>query len=159
MSEPVLIPFVQEYDRFHSLMDQVIDACPDSLWGDDTGGLIFWVHLLHVFSSVERYCAPIDADPIQNEFPRAVTIFKEKPARTMSKDEMRALSEAMKQIAHNYFATLKPDMLGLKNETMTRSLGRECTHAHCLMALVRHPNYHLGCIDTVFRANGLPGVY
>ena len=159
MSEATITPFVQEFDRFHGFIDQIIDICPDNLWTDNTGNMLFWVHILHVVGSIERYCAPLDAAPKQTEFPREITMFKAAPARTMSKDEMRILSKDMKQIAHDYFATLKADMLPQKNETMSRSLGRDCTHAHTLIALIRHPNYHLGCLDTILRANGLPGVY
>ena len=159
MSDPVIQTFAEEFDRFHGLLGKLIDACPDNLWTDNTGNLPFWVHLLHAIGSVERYAAPFDAPKQQIFFPHEVTIFKARPDRVMSKDEMRSLAKAMEKVAYDFFATQSAATLTQKNETMSRSLGKDRTNLDALIALARHPNYHLGCCDTVLRANGLPGVY
>lgn len=121
--------------------------------------MAYWAHLMHVLGIVEYYSLPLGAAPKQTAYSPDEVRLKVEPHRVMSKDEMRKLAADMKELAHKFFESMTVADLPKKNEGMSRAMGRECTNIQAAIGLVRHYNYHIGCLDSIFRAKGLPGVY
>lgn len=158
--DPVIAAFKQEFDRFHDVLTQQIDACPsEEAWLEKTGRFAYWWHIMHVLTVVEYYTLPVGVPRRQTYFPHEVVMFKAEPERTMTRDEMRSLAAAMKELAHAFFAVQTEKTLMDKNEGASAALNRECTNLYALIGLVRHYNYHIGCIDSLLRAKGIPGIY
>ena len=162
MQDQVIDTFRQEFDRFHAFLELHIDVCPsDDIWREKTGNFAYWQHLMHAFSCVEFYAAPLGAPSLQTIYPESMARFKntEEPQRPMTRDEMRSLATAVKKLANDFFATQSTETMPLKNDTMSKAMGKDCTNIQALIALIRHYNYHLGCCDAALRSHGLPGVY
>lgn len=160
MLDPVIECFKQEYDRFQGFLEQQIEVCPsEEVWLEKLSNIAYWQHLMHCLACTEFYARPFGAPLKQTLYPREVVRFQAEPSRAMTRDEMRALAADMKNIAHAYFETLTAASLPQKNETMSQHMGKDMTHQQAMMALIRHPAYHIGCLDSVLRAHGVPGVY
>ncbi|SBW04477.1 conserved hypothetical protein [uncultured delta proteobacterium] len=158
--DPVIDVFKQEFDRFHGILLQQVDACPsEEAWLEKTGKFAYWWHFMHVLSVVEYYALPLGAPSRQKYFSRDVVMFKAEPDRALTRDEVRSLAAAMQELAHAYFATQTEKTLMAKNEGASAALGKEFTNLNALIGLVRHYNYHIGCIDSILRAKGKPGIY
>ena len=161
MPEHVIECFTQEYDRFHGLLEQQIDACPgEDVWLEKIGGIAYWHHIMHSLGCIE-HCARSFGTPYTfTRYPRDVVRFRAGPPHeAMSRDEMRALAADMKKMVHEYFKTLTAESLTRKNETLSQHMGQDATHQTAILFLIRHPAYHIGCLDTVLRSHGVPGVY
>lgn len=160
MTDPIIAGFREEFDRFHGLLTQQIDACPsEAAWVEKTGTTAYWTHLMHALGVAEYYALPLGGTPKQTVYSRDEVRLRAEPHRVMSRDEMRALAADIRQIAHEFFDALTVADLPKKNEGMSKALGRECTYLQAAIGLTRHYGYHIGCLDSVLRAKGLPGVY
>lgn len=160
MADPVIDTFRQEFDRFHNLLLQQIDACPsEEVWLSKTGAIAFWQHLMHAFAIVELYALPSGTHHRQTVYSQDEVRFKKEPHRALSRDETKALGESMKQLAYEFFETQSSATLNERNESMSLGMGKDCTNIQALIGLIRHYNYHLGCLDSVLRSHGIPGVY
>ncbi len=160
MTDPVIDVFRQEFDRFHSLLLQQIDACPsEEVWLSKTGVIAYWQHLMHAFAIVELYTLPVGATHRQTVYSQDEVRFKKEPHRALSRDEAKVMGESMKRLAHEYFNSQSTATLAQKNESMSKAMGRDCPNVQALIGLIRHYNYHLGCLDSILRAHGITGVY
>ena len=160
MADAVIETFRQEFDRFHDLLLQQIDACPsEEVWLSKTGVIAYWQHLMHAFAIVELYALPPGSPPRQTAYSQDEVRFGKEPHRALSRDETKALGASMKQLAREYLDSQSVTTLAEKNEGMSLSMGRDCTNIQALIGLIRHYNYHLGCLDSILRLHGIPGVY
>lgn len=158
--DPVIETFKQEFDRFHDVLLRQIDACPsDEAWLEKTGKFAYWWHFMHVLAVVEFYALPLGAPRRQTFFSPEVVMFKAEPERAMTRDEVRSLAAAMREVAYAYFATQTEKTLMAKNEGASAALKKDFTNLSALIGLIRHYNYHVGCIDSLLRARGIPGIY
>jgi len=160
MTDPIIDVFKQEFDRFHSLLLKQVDACPsEEVWLSKTGVIAYWQHLMHAFAIVELYALPAGAPHRQTVYSQDEVRFNKEPHRPLSKDEVMVLGESMRQLAHEYFNAQSALTLAQKNEGLSLAMGRDYSNAYALTGLIRHYNYHLGCLDSILRASGIPGVY
>lgn len=160
MADPIIACFKEEFDRFQGLIEQQIDACPsEAAWVEKTGTTAYWAHIMHALGIVEYYALPLGAAPKQTVYSADEVRLKVEPHRVMSRDEMRKLAADMRQLAHAFLDSLSTADLPGKNEGMSKAMGRECTNIQAVIGLVRHYNYHIGCLDSILRAKGLLGVY
>ena len=160
MSDPVIAPFKQEFDRFHEYLRQLIDACPnEAVWLEKNGSIAYWQHLMHTFACMEYYTLPVGAPRKQTRYPEDVVRFKAEPDSPMTQDEVRSLAKDMHILVHEYMARQNAQTLTQINESVLQILGRECSNLQALITLVRHATYHLGCCDAILRSHGLPGVH
>ena len=158
-TDPTIACFREEFDRFHGLLEQHIDRCPEDLWEARAGGYPYWQQLLHAFACVELYALPEGEPSRQTRYPRAVVMLSDVPESAMTRDEMRALAADMKTLAHAFMDGQSAATLTARHEPLCRFFGREITQQFALLGLVRHACYHLGCCDAILRERGLPGVY
>ena len=158
MADPVIETFRQEFDRFHGLMLQQVDACPsDEVWLAKTGRFAYWQHLMHVFAVLDFYVGTDRAAPAHG-FSEAIVKFQEEQSGPMTRDEIKALAETMKGVVYAFLKTQSAQTLTEKNEHMTAITGRESNNLNALIGLVRHYNYHIGCLDTILRQHTGVGV-
>ena len=159
MTDPVIDTFKQEFDRFHAFLVQQIDACPsEEAWLEKTGKFAYWWHIMHALAIAEMYALPLDAPSRQHCFPLDVVRAQAEPDRAMTREEMRALAADVKAVVHAYFAAQNAGTLMEKNEGMSKRFNREATNLNALIGLIRHYCYHIGCLDSLLRARGIPGV-
>lgn len=159
MFDPVIEGFKKEFDRFHDILVQQIDACPnEEAWVEKTGRFAYWWHILHALAIVEVYALPSDAPSRQTLFPRDVVYSRAEPDRTSTREEIRLLAADIQELAHEFLASQSQQTLTAINENMSKSLGRECSNLNALIGLIRHYSYHIGCVDSLLRARGIPGL-
>ena len=159
MSDPVIAQFTAEFDRYHDLLLTQIDLCPsEEVWLSKTGVIPFWRHFMHAFGIVELYALPAGAPSRIPGYTFDEVRFKAEPQKAMTREEAKKLGAIMHTMAHEYMATQSTQTLALKNEGMTKLMGQDSTNIRALIGLIRHYTYHIGCIDSILRAHGIPGV-
>ena len=159
MPDFIVGTFKVEFDRFHDLLVQQIDACPDeAAWVEKTGRFAYWWHILHALALIEVYALPPGEPSRQTYCSPEVVFAKTEPERAVTREEMRAFAADMKELAHAFFASQNESTLALTNSPMSEGLGRECTNLNALVGMVRHYCYHIGCLDSLLRSRGIPGV-
>lgn len=159
MSDPVIEGFKKEFDRFHDILVKQIDACPsEEAWAEKTGRFPYWWHILHALALIEVYALPAGAPSRQTCCPRDVAFAKAEAEKSPTREEIRSLATVMKELAYEFFASQNLQTLTAPNENMTKTLGRECTNLNALIGMIRHYTYHIGCVDSLLRARGIPGL-
>ena len=156
--DPVIQTFKNDFDRFYDMLIMQIDVCPDNLWTAKEGGYFYWQQVLHAIGVTEMYTVK-DGDKFSPKYGMPVIMLSEEPADYLSKDELRELALDVREKVYDYLNSLKPEQLLTLHPFFTKALKKDTNYLAMLIALVRHLCYHIGCLDSVLRNNGLKGVY
>ncbi|MDR2891547.1 MAG: DinB family protein [Deltaproteobacteria bacterium] len=156
--DPVIKGFREEFDRFWGLMEQQIEVCPDEIWNRKESGWVFWQQHYHTAACVELFALP-EGRPSAIKLEREVWMLVKEPQSAVSKQEMLDLFKAMRALAYEYMEASNTANLAEVDPVLSKRFGREVTRLFALMGLIRHCCYHLGCCDSIFRNNGMKGVY
>lgn len=147
------------YERGMGFLFRLIDECPDELWGKKGGGFFYWQQLYHAFYCVDYFLLPAGSEFPEKPYSSAVAMFRETLDTVPAKDEIREYGAMMKAKADAWIAALDDGALGDRHEGMSERRKTEVTNAGVLTSLCGHNMYHVGCLDSVLRENGLKGVY
>ncbi|NLK19951.1 MAG: DinB family protein [Synergistaceae bacterium] len=147
------------YERGMGFLFRLIDECPDELWGKKGGGFFFWQQLYHAFYCVNYFLLPAGSELPEKPYGRAAAMLSETIDTVPSKDEIREYGREMKANADAWIAALEDGALGDRHEGMSERRKTELNNASVLTSLCGHNMYHVGCLDSVLRENGLKGVY
>lgn len=155
----VVAPIESYYERGMGFLFRLIDECPDELWGKKGGGFFFWQQLYHAFYCVDLFLLPAGSELSEKPYGRAVAMLSETIDTVPSKDEIREYGREMKANADAWIAALEDGALGDRHDGMSERRKMELTNVSVLTSLCGHNMYHVGCLDSVLRENGLKGVY
>ena len=147
------------YERGMGFLFRLIDECPDELWGKKGGGFFFWQQLYHAFYCVNYFLLPAGSELPEKPYGRAAAMLSETIDKVPSKDEIREYGRELKANADAWIASLKDGALGDRHDGMSERRKTELNNAAVLTSLCGHNMYHVGCLDSVLRENGLKGVY
>ncbi|MGI6783343.1 MAG: DinB family protein [Aminivibrio sp.] len=147
------------YERGMGFLFRLIDECPDELWGKKGGGFFFWQQLYHAFYCVNYFLLPAGSELPEKPYGRAAAMLSETIDKVPSKDEIREYGREMKANADAWIASLEDGTLGNRHDGMSERRKTELNNASVLTSLCGHNMYHVGCLDSVLRENGLKGVY
>ena len=147
------------YERGMGFLFRLIEECPDELWGKKGGGFFFWQQLYHAFYCVNYFLLPAGSELPEKPYGRAVAMLSETIDTVPSKDEIREYGREMKANADAWIASLEDGALGNRHDGMSERRKTELNNASVLTSLCGHNMYHVGCLDSVLRENGLKGVY
>lgn len=158
MHDPVVRCFKDDFDRFWGLLEKQMRVCPDDLWSKKAGGWPVWQQFLHAVGTVEFF---IQAEGEASAFKvgKDVIMLSSTPDKAVSRTELLDLAERMQELAHSFMNGVNRDSMTERYEPLSARFGREVTKQFVMLALVRHCNYHMGCIDAIFREYGHEGVY
>ena len=146
------------FDQGWKLMDQIIDVCPEAVWGKKAGGFVFWQQLYHCFACVDYFLMPkdgaIDAGPQGME----IAMLDKEPTAKVGKEEVRAYAAKMKAKADAWFETMDDESLSLHHEGFSARRGGPVSNAMLIAIMSGHSQYHVGGCDVILRDNGEKGV-
>ena len=150
--------FRADFDRFFSMLELQMERCPDRLWTEHAGGWLVSQQFFHSLVCNEVYVFP-DKEPDWHGHSKEIAMLNRDPDAPISREAMRKLAATMKSAAHAYMDGLSVEALTENHRTYSRLMGRDKNHLQALMAMIRHCNYHLGCIDALFNERGISIVY
>jgi hypothetical protein len=112
-----------------SMMEKVMEICPDELWNCKKSGFIFWQQLLHTLAGIQYW--------LREENTQFDEPFKEKnvypeldgnPENILSKEDIKKYCNEVKQLVNKWFEGKDDNWLKM---------------------------YHIGHCEAIFRENGI----
>jgi len=149
----------QYYERGMTFLFRLVDECPDDLWGKKGGGFFFWQQVYHAFFCIDYFLLPPGEEIPGGAYGRAAAMLSEDCSVIPPKEEIRAFGMRMKEKADAWIDSLNDGSLGMRHEGMSARKGAEMSNGAVFASLCGHNMYHVGCLDSVLRENGLKGVY
>lgn len=159
MSNSIVTAAQGPFQNAYGLLTKYIDACPDEIWKEKSGGWPVWQQVVHDLSAIcfltdTHEDAPISL-PCDPEAARLL-IQGTTPA---TKADVKAYAEQCKARADAYIARLTDADLAALNEPLSARIGFPVPHAATLGMLASHTMYHLGSCDAALRNHGISGVF
>lgn len=135
-----------------SMLEKIIEICPDELWNKKVSGFVFWQQLLHAFSGVHGWLREEKPEIIPS-FPtfNGKNIYPElenDPEIVLTKTDLRKLCNETKEIVEKWFE-------GKDDNWLKNPLFNTFTNFDNTTGQLRHIMYHIGHCEAVFRENGI----
>jgi hypothetical protein len=135
-----------------SMLEKVLEICPDALWNKKAAGFVFWQQLVHTFGGVHYWLREentefIDPFKDQNVYPERM---EKDPENILSKDVLKQYCKETKEIAERWFNGKDDNWLKLSSE-----IYNEVTNNEAVLMQIKHIMYHVGHCEAVFRENGI----
>lgn len=135
-----------------SMLEGVIEICPDELWNKKSGGFIFWQQVLHALSGIHGWLREEKPEEIPS-FPTfdGRNIYPElenDPEVSLTKADIRKLCQETKEVAKKWFA-------GKDDNWLKTPLFNTFTHFDNTIGQLRHLMYHIGHCEAIFREYGI----
>lgn len=142
------------FDLSFSMLEKMIDQCPDDLWNTKKGGFIFWQQLLHAFTGInfwlrlnnEEFIEPF-AD--KNVYPE----LDHDPENQLTKSEITEYKNTVKEIVNAFFTDR--DDKWLEN---TSIIYNKIKNLDIIFMQIRHIQYHVGHCNSILRENNREAV-
>jgi len=140
-----------------SMLEKIIEICPDELWNKKISGYVFWQQLVHTFSGIHGWLREEKPEVIppfptfngKNIYPE----FENDPEIMLTKTEINSLCNETKKTAEKWFE-------GKDDDWLKKPLFNKFTNFDNTTGQIRHVMYHIGHCEAIFRENGIkPGEY
>jgi hypothetical protein len=135
-----------------SMMENIIEICPDELWNKKVSGFVFWQQLVHVLAGAHCW--------LREEKPEIIPSFstfngkniypelENDPEIMLTKPEVRILCKETKETTEKWFA-------GKDDNWLKKILFGKMTNFDNITGHLRHIMYHIGHCEAIFRENGI----
>jgi hypothetical protein len=138
-----------------SMLERIIENCPDDLWNKKVSGFVFWQQILHTlvgehFWLREEKTEFIEPFKDKNVYPE----FEKDPENVLSKDELKLFCAETKEFAEKWFSGKDDNWLKLPSKIYDK-----WTNLDTIVGQIGHLMYHVGHCDAIFRENNLKGVW
>ncbi|MDR0908354.1 MAG: DinB family protein [Spirochaetaceae bacterium] len=140
-----------------SMLDKVIDICPDELWNKKVSGFVFWQQLVHTLSGANGWLREDKPETLpmfstfngKNIYPE----FENEPEIMLTKTDIRKMFAETKKTAELYFT-------GKDDNWLQIPLFNKYTIFDNITGQLKHIMYHIGHCEAIFREAGIkPGEY
>jgi len=146
-------------DRFFlsfSMLEKIIEICPDELWNKKVFGFVFWQQLLHTFYGICFWFRNENSeyyDPFKdlNVYPE----FEKDPENILSKDIIINFCAETKEIAIKWLNGKDDNWLKLLFFNNPPETLEKFTNSDVIIEQIRHVMYHVGHCNAIFRENGI----
>ena len=161
MSQVIVNALKPQVDNAFGLLIKFIEACPDNIWAEKSGGWPLWQQFYHAITAVDLFVEAPGEAPAElltsPEIAQLATVAE--PAALLSRDKVKAACVRAKGLADKYLSALQDEALPQRNETPFRKIKFDLTHAGTVALLASHALYHLGTGDAALRNHNLKGVF
>ncbi|MGI6578321.1 MAG: DinB family protein [Eubacteriales bacterium] len=137
-----------------SMLEKMIDHCPDDLWNVKAGGFVFWQQIIHALTGSKfwmRKPGSAFEEPFaeRNVYPE----LEQDPEGLVSKDEMREYMDHVKLLCIEFFD-------GKDDEWLLSPAGiyDKITNLDIVLMQIRHLQYHVGHCNSILRDRNLEAV-
>ena len=134
-----------------SMLEEIIEICPEGLWNSKKSGFVFWQQLLHTFAGMLFWLREEDTDftePFNEK--KVYPELEHDPETMLTKDEIKNCCMEAKETAKKWFN--EKDDKWLKSES---KINNRLTNFDIMIMQVKHTLYHIGHCEAVFRENGI----
>jgi hypothetical protein len=142
----------QFFEAF-TMLEKIIEICPDELWNSKKSGFMFSQQLLHTFAGVYVFLwdEKLDDYPFYEINGKKIHFDLEKISEIIAtKEEAAIFCNETKEIAKKWFFEKNDEWLKSPYKNYNKKTNFETTEDH-----LRHMMYHLGYCDAIFRENGM----
>ena len=142
-----------QYLLSFSMLEKIVEKCPDELWNSKKSGFVFWQQLLHSFYFVRFWFRDETSevnDPFNNlnVYPR----LEKEPEDTLTKDDIINFCKETKEIAEKWFKDDNWLKLFYFKNPSHKNL-EKITNNDVIVEQIRHLMYHVGYCEAIFREN------
>lgn len=138
-----------QFDLSFSMLEKMIEKCPDDLWNEKKGGFVFWQQLLHAFTGInfwlrmnnEKFVEPFADKHVYPELDHD-------PENHLTKEDLTKYKDAVKEISEAYFVEKDDEWLG-SNSIVYDKL----KNLDIIFGQIRHIQYHIGHCNSILREN------
>ena len=134
-----------------SMLEKIIEICPEELWNKKKSAFVFWQQLFHTLSGMLFWFSDGSADftePFRdkNVFPE----LDHDPETMLAKDDIMKCCIEAKEASEKWFAGKDDEWLKL-----TSKIYDKLTNLDIITMQIRHIMYHIGHCEAIFRDNGI----
>jgi len=136
-----------------SMLEKIIEICPDDLWNSKKSGYIFWQQLIHAFAGIKGWLREEKTDTIpfsqingKNIYPE----FEKDPEIILAKTDIIKCFNEIKEVAENWFKGKDDNWLKSPYKIYDKITNFDITEGQ-----IRHIMYHVGHCEAIFRENGI----
>lgn len=144
----------KQFDLSFSMLEQMIEKCPDDLWNEKKGGFVFWQQLLHAFTGInfwlrtknEEFIEPFADKKVYPELDNA-------PENQLTRSDIKEYKNFVKEIIEAFFGD--KDDIWLVDSSI---LYDKITNLDVIFMQIRHIQYHVGHCNSILRENNREAV-
>lgn len=143
-----------QFDLSFSMLEKMIDQCPEDLWNEKKGGFVFWQQLLHAFTGMNFWMRQEGGHFVEPFAGRNVhPELDQEPEAQLTRGDLLGYKDAVKAIAEAFFEEKDDDWLGER-----ASVYDKIRNLDVIFMQVRHIQYHVGHCNSILRENGREAV-
>jgi hypothetical protein len=147
-----LNPLKKYFFGSFSMLEKILEICPDELWNKKAAGIVFWQQLAHAFGGAHYWLREENTefiDPFKDQNIYLERMEKD-PESILSKGVLRQYCKEIKEIAEKWFNGRDDDWLKLPSKIYNKATNNEAA-----LMQIKHIMYHVGHCEAVFRENGI----
>lgn len=143
-----------QFDLSFSMLEKIIDKCPDDLWAAKKGGFVFWQQLLHAFTGI-NFWLRTNNDKFREPFEdkKVYPELEQEPENQLTKDDLTEYKNFVKEITKIFFQG-KDDKWLVEGSIIYNKI----TNLDVIFMQVRHIQYHVGHCNSILRENNREAV-
>jgi hypothetical protein len=137
-----------------SMLEKLIEQCPEEIWGIKAGGFVYWQQLLHALAGTnfwmrlpgEEFSEPFAERKVYPELDK-------EPEGIVTREEMLEYKDTVKSICESFFE-------GKEDAYLTKSscIYDKITNLDLVFMQIRHIQYHVGHCNSILRERSLEAV-
>jgi len=136
-----------------SMLEKIIETCPDELWNKKVSGYVFWQQLVHAFAGTHGW---LREDKLEIMPPFSVfngkkiySEFENDPEIMLTKADVVQLCNETKETIEKWFNGKDDDWLKMPFAIF------KINNFDNIAGQIRHIMYHVGHCEAIFRENGI----
>ena len=136
-----------------SMLERIIEVCPDELWNKKVSGYVFWQQLIHAFAGVHGWLRDdkLEVMPPFSIFngKKIYSEFENDPEIMLSKADVISLKDEAKETMEKWFT-------GKNDEWLKKPFAIfKFNNFDNIAGQIRHIMYHAGHCEAILRENGV----
>lgn len=142
------------FDLSFSMLENMIEKCPDDLWNEKKGGFVFWQQLLHAFTGINFWMRTNKDEFIEPFADKKVyPELDHDPENQLTKEDLTEYKNVAKEISRAFFDDKDNEWLGTESVIYNK-----IKNLDVIFMQVRHIQYHVGHCNSILRENGREAV-
>lgn len=137
-----------------SMLEKLIEQCPENIWDIKAGGFVFWQQILHTLTGSNFWMRQSGSDFSEPFTDRKVyPELDNEPIGNITKEEMIEYKNIVKVLCESFFSGKDDAWL-----TEPSGLYGKISNLDVIFMQIRHIQYHVGHCNSILRERGLKAV-
>jgi hypothetical protein len=155
MENKIFVTSIKNQFSIHfSMIEKIIEVCPDELWNKKASGFVFWQQLVHTFGGINDWLR--DEKPEINSFSEIngkkiyPCLMEKDPEIVLTKKDVMECCNETKKTVEKWFAGKDDDWLKSPYKIYSKITNFDQTNSQ-----IKQLMYHIGHCEAIFRENGI----